>query len=144
MDATDSGRVHALAGSFDATPEDSEDKNETKTPGESCESRDDYALGCLLPSHRLRIFATSLINKRCHVGSNVTLSFDSIILSVIAAVVLVRHCRSDYDDATGELFVVDDTLVGDDVCSRTVDPYAIYGTDEVALYNRGGTGQSDV
>jgi len=50
----------------------------------------------------------------------------SITINVIACFVCVRHCQSDYDDATGELFTVDTSLISVDIDSRDPDSYALY------------------
>ena len=99
--------VHA--GSFDATPEDSEDKKETASLGDHVETPDSHrALGCLLPSHPLRLAATSLINQRWHVGCDVTISFDSMILTLIlvsSGAMALESC--DLEDSSEIATVVD-------------------------------------
>lgn len=50
----------------------------------------------------------------------------SITINVIACIVGIRHCQSDYDDATGELFTVDTSLISVDINGHDPDSYALY------------------
>ena len=49
----------------------------------------------------------------------------SIMINIIACAVCIRHCRSDYDDPTGELFVANHSLVSVDLGPEP-DEYALY------------------
>ncbi len=55
----------------------------------------------------------------------------SITINIVACITCVRHCRSDYDDVTGEFFVADNSLVSVDLNVPGPDEeYALWSRDE--------------
>lgn len=54
----------------------------------------------------------------------------SIMINIVACIVCIRHCRSEYDDATGEFFITDNSLI-------SVDLSPANDTDEYAVWQRG-------
>lgn len=60
-------------------------------------------MGCLLPSHPLRLAAVSLASNHCHICRDVTLSFDGAILTLIivsSGAMALRSCALEDDSET--------------------------------------------